>query len=758
MEYDDPMDLRSGSRLGIYEVLAPLAAGGMGEVYRARDSRLSRDVAIKVLSEAFAGNPERLARFRREAQTLAALNHPNIGAIYGLEEEAGSPYIVLEFVDGETLAARLSRGAIPLREALSLGVQVATAVEAAHDRGIVHRDLKPGNIMITATGVVKVLDFGLAKSDAILAAVAGREGSSAATALDATTPGMVIGTAAYMSPEQARGASVDRRSDVWAFGCVLYEMVTARTAFAGETPSDVIARILEREPDWALLPAGVPGRIRDLLHACLRKDPEARPRDIRDVRLALADGSVPDAAAAAGRETSIAVLPFENLSGPDDEYFADGVTDEILNALAQVDGLRVAARTSCFAFKGKREGLGAVREKLGVNTVLEGSVRRAGNRLRITVQLVKAADGYQLWAERYDREMTDVFEVQEEIAKAIATRLRGSLQDEAYRGRVRRGTKNLEAYELLLKGRALQTKRGRFLPEAIACFERAIELDPQYADALAWLADSYRLIGTFGGAPFSEVMPKARELADRALSIDPELAEALATKAAVTETYDRRFVEGEALYEQAIRADPRHARARCQRALWGYIRGTRTADWAVAETTHAVADDPLNSWIRAMHSWMLSLTGRHDESLVEAEAARQLDLDSFFAHWNLMRCHANRGDYERAIALAPAVLSNSGRHPWALGVLGWVCCKVGRREAARAVHDELEARSRLEFASPYWLASTAASAGCATEAIAFARRAAVEHDPLVLWGRVVPFWDGVRALPGYEDAVRGVWG
>src|SRR5215470_4013943 len=309
------MPLTAGSRLGPYEILAPLGRGGMGEVYRAHDARLGRDVAIKALSAEFARDPERLARFRREAQTLAALNHPNIAAIYGLEEAGEAPHLVLELVQGETLAERLARGPLTPREALALGVQVAAAIEAAHERGVVHRDLKPGNVMVCASGVAKVLDFGLAKSDPALAPRGDLSHSPTITMpADATVAGVILGTAAYMSPEQARGRAVDRRSDVWSFGCVLYEAIVGRAAFVGDTISDLIAKILERDPDWTAIPAGAPPRVRDVLRRCLRKEAEARPRDIRDVRLELEDLLAGGAKGDGSREKSIAVLPFENQS------------------------------------------------------------------------------------------------------------------------------------------------------------------------------------------------------------------------------------------------------------------------------------------------------------------------------------------------------------------------------------------------------------------------------------------------------------
>ncbi len=749
--------LTPGTRLGAYEIVAPLGRGGMGDVYRARDVRLAREVAIKALPPEFAGDSERLARFEREARLLASLNHPNIAAIYGLEDVGGAPHLVLELVEGETLATRLARERLELGRALAVCGQVAAAIEAAHERGIVHRDLKPGNVMVTSSGAVKVLDFGLARTEAPVLAGESSESATMTAAPGATLAGVILGTAAYMSPEQARGRPVDRRSDVWSFGCLLFECVSGRPAFTGETPSDLIARILEREPDWTALAEDTPGRVREILRRCLRKDADARPRDIRDVRLELQEIAAGDKSDAE-REKSIAVLPFDNLSGTDDEYFADGVTDEIMNALTHVEGLRVAARTSCFAFKGRREDLRAIAQKLDVATVLEGTVRRSGNRLRVTAQLVNAAERYQLWSERYDRELTDVFEVQDEIANAIAARLRGTLNDEADRTRARRATKNLEAYELLLKGRALQAKRGRFLPQAIACFEKAIALDPHYAEAMAWLSDSYRLKGTFGEAPFSEVMPKARSIAERALAIDPDLAEACATLASVAEQYDRDFKRADPLWDRALAIDPRHARARAQRALWGLTRGRFIADEAIAETARAVQDDPLNAWVGAMHSHVMGFAGRHAESVAEAERAYGLDEDSFFAHWNLMRGYAWSGQGERAMEVAPALLRESGRHPWVLGALAWTYGKAGRADLARTVYDEMTARSRREFMGPFWLATAAASAGLGEESIHWVERAVADRDPLIVWGRIVLFWDDMRAHPRFEETVRGVWG
>jgi serine/threonine-protein kinase len=559
-----------------------------------------------------------------------------------------------------------------------------------------------------------------------------------------------------MSPEQARGLTVDRRSDVWSFGCVMYECVAGQPAFTGATASDLIAKILEREPDWSALPAGTPKQVREILRRCLCKDAESRPRDMRDVRLELEAVASGATKGGASHEKSIAVLPFENQSGSDDDYFADGVTDEILNALAQVEGLRVAARTSCFAFKGRREDLRQVAEKLDVTTVLEGTVRRSGSRLRITAQLVNAADGYQLWSERYDREMTDVFAVQDEIANAIATRLRGTMHADVEHVRARGGTKNLEAYELLLRGRALQIRRGRFVHQAAACFEQAIALDPQYAEALAWLADSYRLMGTFGVRP-KDVMPKAKALAERALAIDDGMVQAWVTLASVEEQYDRNFAKSDLLYERVLTLDPRNSQARAQRGLWRAIRSAMPMEDALAEMRRAVEDDPLNAWVVAMHSYLLGIAGSHDDSTAEAERALALDTESFFAQWNRIRAYAWAGHHDQALEEARGFLGSSGRHQWALGILGWIYGLAGLPASARACHDELEARSRHEYVAPSWLAITALSAGLADESIRWTQQAVTERDPLVLWAKLIPFWTSVRADPRFDEVTRGVW-
>jgi serine/threonine-protein kinase len=744
-----------GSRLGPYEIVAPLGAGGMGEVFRARDPRLGRDVAIKALPPSLAQDADRRARFEREARALASLNHPNIAAIYGLEDDSGALHLVLELVEGETLAARLARGALDPKKAIELAIQIAAAIEAAHERDIVHRDLKPGNVMVSASGVAKVLDFGLAKTaDAAEGAFDPSESPTMAASAGRTMPGLVIGTAAYMSPEQARGMAVDRRSDVWSFGCILYECLAGVPPFAGATPSDLMARILEREPTWSALPAGLPARARDVLRRCLAKDADARPRDMRDVRLALAE-SLSAGRAGAAAEQSIAVLPFAFSGGADDEFFADGITEEILNALGHIAGLRVAARSSSFSFKGRSEDLRAVAEKLDVRTVLEGSVRRAGTRLRISAQLVNAADGYQLWSERYDREQADVFELQDEIATALASKLQLTLGGGPER--VARGTKSAEAYELFLKGRAALYRRGRYILEAQDFFERALALDPGYAEALGWLSDTYRLHGTFSVAPPHEMMPRAKETALRALALDPNVAEAYATLADVQAQYEHDFAAAERSWRRTFELDPRHTRARCERALWLIESGKLAVEESEREIREAVADDPLNAWAIGMLSLLCGMTDRHDESIAAGHAAVEIDPGNFFAQWNRMRAYVWAGRHEEALALGPALLTSAGgRHPWTLVLHVLAHAGLGHAEAALAAYQELEARSRWEYVGAAWVAAAAAALGRLDEGMAHARRAVRERDPFVLHALSMPWWAPLRQHPEFDSLVAEI--
>src|SRR5579864_2515192 len=520
------MPLSAGDKLGPYEILAPIGAGGMGDVYRARDPRLNRDVAIKVSAAEFS------ERFEREAKSIAALNHPNICQVY----DVGPNYLVMEFIEGAPL-----HGPLPLDEALRHAVQIANALSAAHAKGITHRDLKPANILVTAHGI-KLLDFGLV--------LLSRDGDGRATdttaSIGMTQPGTILGTAAYMSPEQAEAKAVDARSDIFSFGSVLYEMLSGRRAFTGDSAIAIMAAILHKEPE----PLQAPPALQSILIRCLRKSPADRFPSIVQVKealLAITSG----VGTLVERVPSIAVLPFANMSADkENEYFSDGLAEEILNLLSKIPSLKVIARTSSFAFRGKEQDITTIAEALRVQNILEGSVRRSGNRIRVTAQLIHADDGTHLWSERYDRDMTDVFAIQDEIGQAISEALKLRLAPRAK-------TVNIEAYQNYLKG---QYHFLRFTPESLAkakeFFEQALSIDPNYASAYSGLAVYYYTLATFGMKPAGEVAPLVKSAAEKALAADPSNSEAHSVLASIAAMFDYDWKAAEQHFRKAMAAEP----------------------------------------------------------------------------------------------------------------------------------------------------------------------------------------------------------
>src|SRR5262245_11109037 len=506
-----------GRRLGTYEVLSLLGAGGMGAVYRAHDTKLNRDVALKTLPDGFALDAVRLARFRREAQVVAALNHPHIVTIFSIGEQDDVPFMTMELIEGHTLDQGIPGGGLSLARFFDIAVALADALSATHRKHIIHRDLKPANVMVTDNGNVKVLDFGLAR-----AVDAGRlRAADDVTSLGLTKPGSILGTMPYMSPEQIEAKPLDHRTDLFSLGVVLYELATGERPFRGDSSPALMSSILKDHPkpigEWR---ADVPGDVCRLIDRCLEKEPLARIQtateslaELKAHRRAWESAAgrsarpvVPDSALRpAEPATSIAVLAFTDMSAAkDQDWFCDGIAEEILNALSPLEGLRVAARTSAFSFKGKGDDLRTIGEKLKVTTVLEGSVRRAGDRVRITVQLSDVANGFQLWSERYDRELKDIFDVQDEIAKTIAERLRVTLAGGKDDRLVERVTTNVQAYQLYLKGRALVDRRGASVAAGIDLLRRAVELDPGYSLAWAGVADALTVQAYAGVARGSE--------------------------------------------------------------------------------------------------------------------------------------------------------------------------------------------------------------------------------------------------------------
>lgn len=741
-----------GRRFGPYTVLAPIGSGGMAEVYRARDEQLGRQVAIKLLPSHFASDPDRRARFEREARTLAVLNYPHIGAIHGLEDVDGCPALVLELVEGETLAELVARGPLPLTSALAIARQIADALDAAHKKGIVHRDLKPANVKVTPDGMVKVLDFGLAK------AVAGDSSDlrqSPTMTAGRTRDGIILGTAAYMSPEQARGKPVDQRTDIWAFGCVLYEMLTGHGAFARETVTDTLAAVIERDPEWNRLPPATPPSIIRLLRGCLEKDPARRLHDVANVRTGIDEtpGSIP---LPIERSASIAVLAFTDMSAAkDQDWFCDGIAEEIINALTPLKGLKVAARASAFSFKGKGDDLRTIGQKLQVATVLDGSVRRAGDRVRITVQLSDVADGFHRWSERYDRELKDIFDVQDEIAKAVAERLRVTLTGGKDERLVEQATTSIAAYQLYLKGRALLDRRGASVSAGLDLLRRAVVFDPGYSLAWAGLADALTVMAYSGAAPGSESKSQAIAAATRAIELNPASAAGHTALAAATLLYENDRVTARREFERALELNPSHGMCRTWYALFYFQWARGEFELGIAEARRALESDPLSAYVMTNLGCCLFTAGRLDEAIDTCRQAIQLDPDSFVARWALGVSLGLAERFDEAVSTLDAAAGMSGRHSLALTALAGVFGQWEKPAEARALHRELMDRVSRSYVSPAHLALTAEAAGEREEAMAFACRAWDQREPsFILWARHFPRYRTLHSDPRFAAILR----
>jgi TolB-like protein/Tfp pilus assembly protein PilF len=641
----------------------------MGEVYRARDTRLGRDVAIKVLPPAFAADPDRLRRFEQEARAIAALNHPHICQLY----DVGPGYLVLEYVEGEPL-----HGPMAVDHAVRLALQMASALEMAHQRGILHRDLKPANILVTRDGTAKLLDFGVAKLMGLP--------DDGAEDLTRTIAGTVVGTAAYMSPEQAEGKPLDARSDIFSFGAVLYEMLSGTRAFTGQTTAQIVSAVLRDEP----LPLEAPPPLERIVRRCLAKDPTQRFQTMGEVRAAIEQRS----ATPAERQPSIAVLPFENMSGDrENEYFSDGLAEEIINALTRIPGLKVIARTSAFAFKGKHQDIRRIADALGVTTVLEGSVRKSGSRIRVTAQLIAAADGSHLWSDRYDRELADVFAVQDEIAAAITGALQVTLSPSSMPRR--RHVPDLAAYEEYLK--ALYDAQ-RWTPESMSHaqthLERALRLDPQFALAHAELAHLFHRLAIYGLMPPREALPRMRNEARKALAIDATLPDGHAMLGAAAAMFDYDWHEAEHQFRLALEHEPHPSLVHRYYAHYCLLPLGRARE-AVEHHDIALKEDPLNLPARAERALALHAAGRPAEGDAELRRVLEIDDSFWFPYFALSQAHALAGRFDDALDFAERAYRIA---PWFLpivGVLAALLTRAGQHRARRGAGPPASIRERV---------------------------------------------------------------
>jgi serine/threonine-protein kinase len=756
------MKASPGMRLGRYEILAAIGAGGMGDVFRALDTSLGRQVAIKVLPEGAGGDDVARKRFEREVRLLASLSHVNILAIHDFGDEQGMVFAVMELLEGMTLRQRLRNGLMAPDAALGVALAVARGLAAAHAKGIVHRDLKPENIFLPVDGPVKILDFGLARlnmpevtSDVV------------ASPEFLTQTGVILGTVGYMSPEQLCGLDADAASDVFSFGAVLHEMLTGQRAFTGGSPATIMSAVLSLNPKPLPPPLASADAV---VRRCLEKEPERRYRSAQELVAVLeallpghigrpATPAVARQSAAAPRQhpRSIAVLPFADMS-PDRhlDYLCEGIAEEILLALTKVEGLRVVARSSAFQFKGTSEDVRNVGRTLRVETVLEGSVRVAGGRLRVVTQLVDTSDGYQLWSERFERELVDVFAVQDEIAGAVAATLRVRLRGASGISPKPVEPHDPETYNTYLKGRHHWNRRTETdLHRSVEYFTDCIERDPLYAQAHAGLAEAYATLGIYGALPPDQAMPAARSSAERALRLGPPLSGALATLGCVNALYNWSWLEAEQQFRRAIDSMPGASAARAWYAMNHLVPLGRFAE-AHEELGRALDVDPLSLPIATGLGVRAYCAHRYDEGLIALSNALDLDAGFSMARYFLVLTLAELGRYDEAVREIDTAIRLSGGSPEMTAAAGYALARAGNVAGARSRRDELVTLSAARYVSPGLIAQIHAGLGESDEALRWLERALAVRAADVAWLGVRPIFDLLRPDPRFQALLARV--
>jgi len=693
-----------------YKIIDKIGEGGMGVVYKAEDTRLDRSVALKFLPSELTRDKEAKKRFIQEAKAAASLNHPHICTIYEIDEVDDQTFISMECIEGHSLKDKLESGPFDIDEAKDIAMQAATGLKKAHKKGIVHRDIKPANIMLNEEGQAKITDFGLAKLS---------------WGADLTKPATIMGTVAYMSPEQARGEEVDHRTDIWSLGAMLYEMLTGKRPFEKDQEHALIYSILNENPKpITSLRPDIPIHIKKMIEKSLAKNVDERYQSINEFISDLKPASISPPII----EKSIAVMPFANMSAdPEQMYFCEGISEEIINALTQVRDLRVVARTSAFAFRGKDIDIREIGKKLNVNNVLEGSVRKSGNRLRITAQLINVADGYHLWSERFDRDMEDIFAIQDEISLAIAEKLKLELLGEEKSKLTKRYTEDVEAYNLYLKGNYFcQMYSADGFTKAIECFEQALQKDPGYALAHVGIANTLYFQCYFIDVPPNESIPKGKKHVEKALDIDENLAEAHATLGQILSLYDWDWKAAEKEFKRALGLNQNSADI--HRLFSTFLSVTGEQEKAVVEIKRACELDPLNINYSAHLGERLLFAGQVDEAIDHLKKTTVMAPQFFYSYAMLGYGYVAQSKIEEAIAAYEKAFELSGGMPSAVWALALAYFKAGRKSEAEKLFNSLKERAKKKYMPPTFFISLHKALGDLDQAYKWLEKACDEHD------------------------------